>query len=306
MAVGNSMGIGIPMVNLGLGGGGGGGASFLLDDYPNTNGHSYSLRQLSSTVTSVVRIRRSSDNTEQDFTAAGITDGTLASFCGVGEGFVAKWYDQSNSADVINFTALQQPKIVSGGSVILENGKPCMEFDGVDDSLQVLLGLPYVSNYYLFAVNTWVSAPAEGDGYMYGLRTPSPPFLSGDDLSNSISWDGSTGTMKGNGVFGAAGVTDLTFPRIGTFPQTLYYARQAVGAIGSLGSQLKINTTQYPALGATANGSRQVDSIRLGENGGGSGNSNIKLQEFILYFTDQGGAGATAIESNINTHYSIY
>ena len=49
MAVGNGMGIGIPMVNLGLGGGGGG-AGFLLDDYPNIGGHSYSLRQLSSTV----------------------------------------------------------------------------------------------------------------------------------------------------------------------------------------------------------------------------------------------------------------
>ena len=310
MAVGNSMGIGIPMVNLGLGGGGGGGAGFLLDDYPNTNGHSYSLRQLSSTVTNVVRVRRSSDNTEQDFTATEITDGTLATFCGGGEGFVAKWYDQSNSSDVLNFTALQQPKIfvedgVGGYEVPLENGKPCMVFDGVDDSLQVLLGLPFSSIYYLFAVNTWVSAPAEGDGYMYGLRTPSGEFLTGDDLSNSISWDGSTGRMKGNGIQNAGGVTDLTFPKIGTFPQSLYYAKQAVGAVGSLGSTLKINTNQYPAIGATANGSRQINSIHLGESGGGSFNSNIKLQEFILYFADPA-SNATAIESNINTHYSIY
>ena len=304
MAISNSRRIGIPMVNLGLGGGGGG-ASFLLDDYPNTTGHSYSLRQLSSTVTNVVRVRRSSDNTEQDFTATEITDGTLTTFCGAGDGFVAKWYDQSNSADVLNFTALQQPKIVSGGVVILENGKPCMEFDGSDDSLQVLLGLPFSSIYYLFAVNTWVSAPEEGDGYMYGLRTPSPPFLSGDDLSNSISWNGEQGRMKGAGI-PQLGVTDLTFPKIGTFPQSLYYAKQAVGAVGSLGSTLKINTNQYPAIGAAANGSAQINSIHLGESGGGSLNSNIKLQEFILYFADPGGSGATAIESNINTHYSIY
>lgn len=304
MAISNSRRIGIPMVNLGLGGGGGG-ASFLLDDYPNTTGHSYSLRQLSSTVTNVVRVRRSSDNTEQDFTATEITDGTLTTFCGAGDGFVAKWYDQSNSADVLNFTALQQPKIVSGGVVILENGKPCMEFDGSDDSLQVLLGLPFSSIYYLFAVNTWVSAPEEGDGYMYGLRTPSPPFLSGDDLSNSISWNGEQGRMKGAGI-PQLGVTDLTFPKIGTFPQSLYYAKQAVGAVGSLGSTLKINTAQYPIIGATANGSAQINSIHLGESGGGSLNSNIKLQEFILYFADPGGSGATAIESNINTHYSIY
>ena len=307
MAVGNSMGIGIPMVNLGLGGGGGGGAGFLLDDYPNAAGHSYSLRQLSSTVTNVVRVRRSLDNTEQDFTATEITDGTLATFCtAFGQGFVTKWYDQSNSSDVLNFTALQQPRIYDGedGGLRLENGKPCVEFDGVDDSLQVLLSSPFVSNYYLFAVNTWVSTPEESTGYMYGMRTPSPPFLSGDDLSNSISWDGSTGRMKGAGI-PQLGVTDLTFPRIGTFPQSLYYARQAVGAIGSLGSQLKINTTQYPFFGAAANGSAQVNSIHLGESGGGSSNGNIKLQEFILYIIDPG-VNATAIESNINTHYSIY
>jgi len=302
------MGIGIPMVNLGLGGGGGG-ASFLLDDYPNAAGHSYSLRQLSSTVTNVVRVRRSLDNTEQDFTATEITDGTLATFCtAFGQGFVTKWYDQSGSSDVLNFTALQQPLIYNGeeGGLLLQNGKPCMEFDGVDDSLQVLLGLDFSGIYYLFAVNTWVSAPEEGAGYMYGLRTPSPPFLSGDDLSNSISWNGFTGTMKGSGITGQIGVTDLTFPKIGTFPQSLYYARQAVGAIGSLGSQLKINATQYPGFPShTANGSAQINSIHLGESGGGSSNGNIRLQEFILYIIDPG-VNATAIESNINTHYSIY
>lgn len=300
MAISNSRRIGIPMVNLGLGGGGGG-ASFLLDDYPNTTGHSYSLRQLSSTVTNVVRVRRSSDNTEQDFTAAEITDGTLATFCGAGEGFVAKWYDQSNSADVLNFTALQQPKIfvedgIGGHEVALENGKPCMEFDGIDDSLQVLLGLPYVSNYYLFAVNTWVSAPAEGDGYMYGLADSLLAPLVGD---NSFRWDGTQAHMRGF-------QSDLTFPKIGTFPQSLYYAKQAVGAVGSLGSTLKINTNQYPAIGATSNGSTSVNTIHLGESGEGGQNGKIKLQEFILYFADPGGSGATAIESNINTHYSIY
>ena len=302
MAVGNGMGIGIPMVNLGLGGGGGGGTGFLLDDYPNTIGHSYSLRQLSASTTNVVRVRRDSDNTEQDFTAAEITDGTLVSFVGATSGYVTKWYDQSNSAHVINFTALQQPRIVSAAGLILENGKPCVSFNfALNNSLNVLLNSPYSSQYYLFAVNSW-SAPEEGATYMYGLRTPSPPFLSGDEQSNSISWDGSTGRMKGSGIIPS---TDLTFPRVGTFPQSLYYARQAVGALGSLGSQLKINTTQYPSFGTTDNGSAQINSINLAEDGGGSNNSSINLQEFILYFADPG-VNAAAIESNINTHYSIY
>jgi len=117
MAVGNGMGIGIPMVNLGLGGGGG--ASFLLDDYPNIGGNSYSLRNLTSTTTNVIRVRRSGDNLESDFSASDITDGTLATFCAVGQdGFVVKWYDQTGSDDLKNATALEQPKIVESGFVI--------------------------------------------------------------------------------------------------------------------------------------------------------------------------------------------
>ena len=301
MAVGNSMGIGIPMVSLGLGGGGGGGASFLLDDYPNTNGHSYSLRQLSSTVTNVVRVRRSTDDTEQDFTATEITDGTLATFCtAFGQGFVAKWYDQSNSADVINFTALQQPRIYDGedGGLRLQNGKPCVEFDGIDDSLQVLLALPPVNRaYYLFAVNTFVSGPGPGEPevYMYGLKADVPAPFTGN---NSIRWNGLGAEFRGS--------SDLSFIA-SQGVQYLYYARQQSGPGPFSGSTIKVNLTENPIIGFADNGAASINTITLGDNPNNYAgqNSNIKLQEFILYLTDPG-VNATAIESNINTHYSIY
>jgi len=298
MAVGNSMGIGIPMVNLGLGGGGGGGGGFLLDDYPNTNGHSYSLRQLSSTITNVVRVRRNSDNTEQDFSATGITDGTLASFCGVGEGFVTKWYDQSNISDVINFTALQQPKIVSGGSVLLENGKPCIEFDGIDDSLQVLIFPQSSGAYYLFAVNTFVSGPGPGEPqvYMYGLKADVPAPFTGN---SSIRWNGLGAEFRGS--------SDLSFI-VQQGVQSLYYARQQAGPGPFSGSTIKVNQTQNPLIGFTDNGISQArNTIVLGNNPNNYAgqNSNIKLQEFILYLADPGPA-ETPIQVDINTYYSVY
>ena len=52
----------------------------LLADYPGAAA-AYSLRNLIDTTTNVVRVRRSSDNTEQDFTSTEITDGTLTTFC---------------------------------------------------------------------------------------------------------------------------------------------------------------------------------------------------------------------------------
>jgi len=289
MALGNAIGIGIPMVNLGLGGGGG--ESFLLDDYPNTGGYSYSLRQLSSTVTSVVRVRRSSDNTEQDFTAAEITDGTLASFCGVGEGFVAKWYDQSNSADVYNLTALQQPKIVSGGSVILENGKPCMEFDGVDDSLGALISPPYASSYYLFAVNTFVSVPGGAKQYVYGLNLPVPPLGLGIDMSFRLTPGLPSSTLS------LRGTSDNNGSIASPLAQGLYYNRQSTESIINLnGSNISI---------PSSNGGASIDTVRMGSTTNNNGYSNVRLQEFVLYLSDPG-LNASPITEDINNHYSIF
>ena len=110
----------------------------LLDLYPGAAA-AYSLRNLggrSGKDTVVVRARRSSDNTEQDFTAAQVTDGTLTTFCGAGNGFVRTWYDQSgNSAHAVQATEANQPLLVSSGNIVLVNSKPAMEFDGSNDLL---------------------------------------------------------------------------------------------------------------------------------------------------------------------------
>ena len=60
----------------------------------------------------------------------------LLAHCGGGNGFVDVWYDQSsNLFDATQINALSQPQRVSSGSVILENGKPSIQFDGVNDEL---------------------------------------------------------------------------------------------------------------------------------------------------------------------------
>jgi len=290
------MGIGIPMVNLGLGGGGGGGTGFLLDDYPNTTGHSYSLRQLSASTTNVVRVRRTSDNTEADFTAAGLKDGTLDLFCGEEQGHVTKWYDQSGSSDVLNFTALQQPLIYNGeeGGLLLQNGTPCMEFDGVDDTLQVLLPAPYASSYYLFAVNAFVGPVGEDKYYIYGLNDPgaaNPTHMS--SYINLIAL-GTELKLRGTSDLNGTMTTNPTL-------QSLYYNRQIDSPIAQ--SIINVNGQNISSL--ANNGSASINTIHIGSSTIPDGHSKIRLQEFILYFADPA-SNATAIESNINTHYSIY
>jgi len=108
----------------------------LLDAVPGAAA-AYSLRQLSNAYTGpVVTVRRSSDDAEADFKASEIDDGTLAAFCGAGDGLVKTWHDQSgNGRDASQGTAANQPKIVDSGSVVLEEGKPAIRPDGTNDFL---------------------------------------------------------------------------------------------------------------------------------------------------------------------------
>ena len=106
----------------------------LLDTYSGAAA-AYSLRLLdSSYVGSAIRVRRSSDNTEQDigFNVFGELDTvSLLAFAGTGDAFVKTWYDQSGSSnDATRTTTANQPQIVSSGAVILDNGKPAVEFTG--------------------------------------------------------------------------------------------------------------------------------------------------------------------------------
>lgn len=97
--------------------------ALLLDLFPNAQ-VGFSLRKLRTDyLGSAIRVRRSSDNAEQDFGFVGnnLDTSSLLTFCGVGNGFVTTWYDQSGSSNngVMN-TALNQCQVVLNGNLILD------------------------------------------------------------------------------------------------------------------------------------------------------------------------------------------
>ena len=123
-------------------------APLLLDLYPSAAA-AYSLRKLRTDYAgSAIRVRRSSDNTEQDIGFYGniLDTSSLSSFCSGTDGFVTTWYDQSgNARNATQTTAVLQPKIVSSGSVILNNGKPAINFGSFLEALGTSFALnrPY-------------------------------------------------------------------------------------------------------------------------------------------------------------------
>lgn len=110
--------------------------SYPLDDYTGAEA-AFSLRKIGSAYAgSAIRVRRSSDNTEQDigFTGCNLDTSTLKTFVGTGgtdDGFIVTWYDQSgNTFDVTQATSGTQPKIMGNGVIYRLGGLPFAYFEG--------------------------------------------------------------------------------------------------------------------------------------------------------------------------------
>tara|TARA_R110001606_G_scaffold13181_2_gene57598 strand:+ start:412 stop:2103 length:1692 start_codon:yes stop_codon:yes gene_type:complete len=242
----------------------------LLVDYPGASA-AYSLRNLIDTTTNVVRVRRSSDNTEQDFTAVEITDGTLTTFTGANDGFVAVWYDQStNSNNAVQPTAAQQPKIVSSGVVELENNKPCLKFSDITSNA---LSLNIINTFSVYAIAKSKIGQSSGYGIenlLTNLRTRNGLWGNTTDIFDF--WNNG-GILEVNNVnaLGSGGV-DSTVQNI-------------ISTSRSTGDVFGVDVISNTSFGV-----RQWRGT---------------LQEMILY-TETNNPDAYKIVNDINTEYNIY
>ena len=111
---------------------------YFLTAYPGASA-AYSVRKLSYTYSgAAIRVRRSSDNTEQNIGFVGFDLDTtaLTTFVGAGSGFITKWYDQSgNGNDFFANIAAAQPIIINLGTLSIVNLKPAIKFDGLNNYL---------------------------------------------------------------------------------------------------------------------------------------------------------------------------
>lgn len=106
-----------------------------LDGMATTPRAVLSLKKLISTATKSIRVRRSSDNAEQDigFSRNELDVAALRAFVGSSSAYVTTVYDQtSNGEDALQTTTASQPRIVNAGAY---DGK--MVFDGTDDFLKI-------------------------------------------------------------------------------------------------------------------------------------------------------------------------
>ena len=199
-------------------------------------------------------------------------------YTGSNHGFVERWYDQSgNNRHAVQTTAGSQPIIVESGSVIFENSKPALSFDGTAHTLSSSFG-------------TTIAQPVS----IFSIYKP--------DITGSIHpiYDGTgariTHWVGGNKYNTFAGV-DLLGVQTATLDQVLH-----TGIYNGGSSLSNINSVLDRSGNAGTNG---TSGIRIG------GWYNLtyfftgKIQELVMYPSNQSSVVAP-VEYGINDYYNIY
>lgn len=256
----------------------------LLDTYSGATA-AYSVRKLRSAYSgSAIRVRRSSDNAEQNigFVNNELDTVSLLTFCGVGNGFVTTWYDQSGNAnDAIMSTAANQPQIVSSGSLLTVNSKPCLSFDGTNDSFNLTSNISTGSSSF----NTFVGKRGASGRRLFGLAGISTfQYLWGLWNDNNYYLQAKTTHYQGSSS------TDTTTN------QLLLTGLNNAGTMSMFKNGNTITSSQISFL-LNIN----INSLGLYF----TSYAYCELQEIVFYNSEQS-ANRTGIETNINSFFTIY
>jgi hypothetical protein len=283
---------------------------FTLDKYPVAG--AYSLRKLRAGANQVVRLRRSSDNAESDFTASDISNGNILSWAGGGNAFVRTWYDQSgNGRHLEQSQNTRQPQLISSGAFLTENGSPYLLFDGSDDYLFFTGSTGVSSDLSVFCVGRKVTH-SNNTGYF--------SFIPSGVSPNNRDWASSDGRSVGQGISG----TTLRF--------TAHDIFEGSNGFGTFAGALDVESTELPISNhflVTTFQSGGVGKIRINNNVpqesgyGGTPTSpnglvvgsryNITFELFgrnnykeLIYFGSDLSANSSELTSNLNTYYNLY
>lgn len=275
--------------------------NLLLDDYPGAAA-AYSVRKLDKDYTGfAMEIRRQSDNATQNigFVGENLDVTSINTFCSGTTCYVQTWYDQSgNGRDAEQATFANQPTIYTGASVVLENGKSGISFDGTNDNFDLPNFPSFVSqsltNYFVGGSFNY-TASANSNTRYYDIFDGSSHIQFLRDATTQ-RWHQKNDTWQ----IGLNATQFTTQPaKAQQFLSTNKYLTSSNDLIINASIQNKIASSDVGSAGLIGKIGARSDLVEttlvLG-----------KIQEFIIYYSDHTNTVYNSINSNINTYYSIY
>lgn len=262
-------------------------ATYLLDTYTGASA-AWSVRQLKTGVTNCIRIRRSSDNTEQNigFSGGYLDTSAISSFVGSNSAYVVTWYDQSgNSVDFTQSTTSRQPRIVDAGTLDVVGALAGLKFDGSDDRLSGT-GPGAAIGLSIFMVGkrrtTGVHGPTLGTS---NNSSYSPAFFApySDNIYRYVVDEGFAGSSSSYATANHE-LTTLLYPSSVTINMYVNSSSIAMAGNNSL-----TNSTDFNEIGSRSANNEYTDG---------------HIQEIIIYNTNQS-SNRVGIETEIMAYYGL-
>jgi hypothetical protein len=226
-----------------------------------------------------IRVRRASDNAEQDigFDGQDLDTAALTTFCTGTNCFLRTVYDQSgNGYDVVQTTTSNQPKIYdSSTGVLLSGGLAAFDFNSANSqrlaaTSNVSAGTPHFFGIHEVSAGAYVGSINADNTYIYDFTT----YL---QLRQNISQFNTTTT--------AARTRKMW-----------NWLNDGSNSKGAVNNDAYTTATQTKAT---------LLSPRLGTNGTQNAFGTVKIQAFIGYTADKS-SDRTAIQTALNDYFNVY
>lgn len=269
-----------------------GGPTTYLDDLSPAPRVAYSLKKVISAANKSIRVRRSSDNAEQDIGFVGDTldIAALTSFAGAGSAFVTTIYDQTASGiHMVQATASAQPRVVNAGAF-----DGAIVFDGVNHAMSSGAGVPYGTGYAAVYTKIGIRKPAA----VAVILESSPNYNSHTGsfiwyTENSLHSIGSNGAVSFRRDFSIPNITSLR-TITARFQMAVADATTEQQRFRAAGVSISPSNSQGTAATPPVNFS--ANTLFLGARSGNSIFANIQLDTLVIYAGDTD-ASVAAIEA---------
>jgi len=229
--------------------GGGSGIEGFLDNF-STPDFTLDLNRVNKTYTGfsiTIRVKKADVNYEKNigFVDDELDIDAIENFAEGNDAFVSYVFGQSS---VVNDSYQQaessQPRIAINGVVILENGKPAMDFDGVDD--------------FFFTDNYAVELSAN-DAQVFAVTTPNG--IEGNYLMNEADET----DFSSNFILGSSNADASLWVNVIKFGSAQVNAQQVFG---------------FEKTGGSGTGTKQFQVYKNGATDGDSGNATVNEEVF--------------------------
>ena len=275
--------------------------NFLLDDYPGAT-VAYSLRKLRTAYSGNAIIVRRTDLTQQNigFTSNVLDTTSLSSFVGTGaldNGFIATFYDQVASFNLLQATALNQTKVVTAGVIETINTKPAINFTsntglGTAGSLT----LNDTSEIWFFYVVDLTDVTTSG----VVMETS----LDFNTNTGALNFGIASGVLSFNQKVSASLYCRVTVPI--TTGKKIISVRFRSGQTAANAWQIWVNGVSQTTTVTNNNNSITATNQRFFMSRAGNSITALsKRTELVIYKTNQS-TNRAGIETNINSFYTIY